>query len=109
MHRNSRQFEQTQNVITVVLPAYKALHISADVMEQFFDQWTGHGHLQNWPLLSLDLNLLDFHVWDYIKNMVYECKVNRREELLHRIFYAKRCMNDPDVPHQPEFKISIVP
>jgi hypothetical protein len=31
-----------------------------------------------------------------MKNMVYEGRVNRREELLHRIFIAARHINDPD-------------
>jgi hypothetical protein len=34
----------------------------------------------------------------YMKNMVYGYKVNRTEELLHRIFDAERRINDPDVP-----------
>jgi hypothetical protein len=56
--------------------------------EQFPDQQIGRGDLQNWPTWSLNLTLLDFHVSGYMKNIVYECKVNRREELLHLTFYA---------------------
>jgi len=41
---------------------------------------------QNWPLQSLDLSSLDFHVWGYVKNMVYECKMDTRDELLQQIF-----------------------
>jgi hypothetical protein len=33
-----------------------------------------------------------------MKNMMYECKVNRTEELLRCIFDAERHMNDLDVP-----------
>jgi hypothetical protein len=32
-----------------------------------------------------------------MNGMVYECVVNRREELLYQTFYAERCVNDPDV------------
>jgi hypothetical protein len=37
--------------------------------------------------------------WDYIKSMVYKCKVNRRGEH-HPIFNAVRCINGLDVPHK---------
>jgi hypothetical protein len=69
-------------------------HISVDMCcsrhmmqyqnEQFPDQWVRHGGHQNWTLQSLDLTSLDFHVWGLYENMVYEFKVNRREELLHQ-------------------------
>jgi hypothetical protein len=32
---------------------------------------------------------------NYMRNMVYECKVNRRGEVYHQIFIAARCMNGP--------------
>jgi hypothetical protein len=40
---------------------------------------------------------VDFQVRGYMKNMVYERKVNRREELHYRIFDAARSRNDPEV------------
>jgi hypothetical protein len=33
---------------------------------------------------------LNFHVRGYMINMMYECKVNRREELNHQIYNAAR-------------------
>jgi hypothetical protein len=66
--------------------------------EQYSDQLIGHGDSQNWPTWLPDLTVVDFHVWGNVKNMVYECKVKRREELLHLSFYAEGCMNDLDVP-----------
>jgi hypothetical protein len=53
----------------------------------------GGGGAQIWPLRSPDLTVLDFHE----KNVLYQRKVNRREELHHRNFDAARHMNDPDV------------
>jgi hypothetical protein len=53
---------------------------------------------QKWPTWSPDFTELDFRVWGCMKNMVYECKVNRRDKLLHWIFDAERHKNDPDVP-----------
>jgi hypothetical protein len=40
---------------------------------------------------------LDFYVWGYMKNKLYERKVDGRKELHHRIFDAARRMDDPDV------------
>jgi hypothetical protein len=62
---------------------------------------------QHW---TPDLILLDFHVWGYIKNMVYECKVNASKKLPHCIFNAEKHMNDTDVTlNQPNFQISVAP
>jgi hypothetical protein len=47
--------------------------------EQFPDRWIGNADLQNWSRWSPDLTLLDSHVWGHMKNMVYECEVNRRQ------------------------------
>jgi hypothetical protein len=55
-------------------------------------RWT-----QNWPPRSADLNPLDYHVWGYMKAMVYAHKVNTRKELLQRILSAARSINKPAV------------
>ena len=34
---------------------------------KFPERWIGHGGAQTWPPRSLDLNLLDYHVWGYMK------------------------------------------
>ena len=47
--------------------------------------WIVRGDTQNWPPWSPDLNPLDYHVWSYMKAMVYERRVNTSEELLQRI------------------------
>lgn len=46
---------------------------------------------------SPDFTLLNFHVWVCTKDVVYECIVNRIEELIHWIFYVERYMNNCDV------------
>jgi hypothetical protein len=101
MDRNSRSFEQTSQLQLYFqhngATPHFCRHMMAYLSEQFPYQCTCHGDLQNWPTRSPDFTLLDFHVWGYMKNMVYECKLNRRQELLHQTFYAERCMNDPDV------------
>ena len=53
------------------------------LVHKFQNRWIGRGGTQNWPPQSPDLNPLDYHVWGYMKAMVYEQKVNTREELVH--------------------------
>jgi len=45
----------------------------------------------------MDLNPIDYHVWGYMKAMVYAHKVNTREELLQRILSAARSINNAAV------------
>jgi len=58
--------------------------------------WIGRGGARNWPPRSPDLNPLNYHVWGYLKAMVYAHKVNTRE-LLQRILSAARCINNAAV------------
>jgi len=64
---------------------------------KFPNRWNGRGGTQNWPPRSPDLNSLDYHVWGYMKAMVYARKVNTREELLQRILSAARSTNNAAV------------
>ena len=43
---------------------------------KFPNQWTSRGGDENWPPQSPDLNPLDYHVWSYMKAMVYACGVH---------------------------------
>jgi len=65
--------------------------------QKFPNRWIGHGGAQNWPPRSPDLNPLDYHVWGYMKDVVYAHKVNTREELLQRILSAARSINNAAV------------
>jgi hypothetical protein len=67
---------------------------------KFPNRWLGQGGAQNWPPRSQDLNPLDYHVWGYMKAMVYAHKVNMREELLHRILSTARVINNTSVPQK---------
>jgi len=64
---------------------------------KFPNRWIGRGGAQNWPPRSPDLNPLDYHVWGYVKAMVYAHKLNTREELLQRILSAARSINNAAV------------
>jgi len=63
----------------------------------FPNQWIGSGGAQNWPSQSPDLGPLDYHVWGYMKAMVYAHKVNTREELLQWNLSAARSINNAAV------------
>jgi len=67
--------------------------------KKFPNQWIGRGSEQNWPPQSMVLNPLDYHVWDYIKAIVYAHKVNMREELLQQILCAARSINNTAILH----------
>jgi hypothetical protein len=44
-------------------------------------------------------HFLRYSCAELCENMVYECEVNRRGELLHQIFHAARHINGPDDLH----------
>ena len=79
-----------------------ALPHYSQVVRQYLNhnRWNGHGSAQNWPPRSPDLNPLDYHVWGYMKAMVYAHKVNTREELLQQILSAVRSINNAAVLHK---------
>lgn len=52
--------------------------------EKFNDRWINNGRRQ---LKSLDLNPLNFCIWDYLKNLVY--KKIENENILRKIIINK--------------------
>jgi len=60
-------------------------------------RWIGRGGTQNCPPWTSDLNPLYYHVWGYMKAMVYAHNVNTREELLQRILIAAKSINNAAV------------
>ena len=54
----------------------------------FPNRWIGRGGPIEWPPRSPDLTPLDYYIWGHMKTLVYETKVDSREELRHRIFAA---------------------
>jgi hypothetical protein len=43
--------------------------------------WIGRGALIAWPPQSPDFSLLDFFLWGYVKNAIYQDKNNNRQQL----------------------------
>jgi len=90
------------NTTTDILPTWRrAPHFSQVVKQRlnhkFPNRRIGRGDAQNWPPRSQDLNPLDYHVWGYMKSMVYAHKVNTREELIQRLLSAARSINNTAV------------
>ena len=81
-----------------VLPHFS--QVERQYHHKFPNLWIGCGDAQNWPSRSPDLNPLDYHVWGYMKAMVYTHKVNMREELLHLILSVARRINNAAVLHK---------
>jgi hypothetical protein len=63
-------------------PVYFIRSITQYLNGQFFNRLFDGGDPQNWPLRSPDFSTLDFHVWDYIKFMLYESVVDITDETL---------------------------
>ncbi|KAK3879568.1 hypothetical protein Pcinc_015855 [Petrolisthes cinctipes] len=69
--------------------------------QEFPERWIGRGGPHLWPARSPDLTPLDFHLWGRMKDLVYNRKVNSREELFQNIQEtAQEVKNNPVVLRQ---------
>ena len=60
----------------------------AHLNEQFPGRWIARGGPHLWPARSSDLNPLDYNLWDWMKDLVYQEKVETREALIQIIVNA---------------------
>ena len=51
----------------------------------FPGNWIGRGGPTGWPPRSPDLTVMDFFVWGFLKNFVYEVRIDTIEQLRNRI------------------------
>jgi hypothetical protein len=76
-------------------------HFKCAVVEHlnvhFPERWVGQGSIHPWPPRSPDLSPLDYCIWGWMKNIVYQRKAQTREELLARIMHAAREIRDNSV------------
>lgn len=49
----------------------------------YMDRWIGSKGPISWPPRSPALNPFDYYLWGRLKELVYEVKINSREELIH--------------------------
>jgi len=96
IYANVFQDELSALLENVPLQIRRQMYYQHDEAPTYFSQvpnrWIGRGGTQNWPPRSPDMNTLHYHVWSYIKAMVYERKVNTRE-LMQRILSAAKGIN----------------
>jgi hypothetical protein len=66
------------------------------ILKQFKGHSTHYGK-QAWPPRSPDLSPLDYCIWGWMKDIVYQRKAQTREELLARIMHAATEIRDNSV------------
>jgi hypothetical protein len=64
--------------------------IVTDWLHENIPNWIGRGGPLLWPPRSPDLTPLDFFIWPYVKNLVYETQPDTMDELIARIENAFR-------------------
>lgn len=73
-------------------PAHKSLKPRTVLTETFGNNIIGYGGPVEWPPRSPDLNPLDYFLWGFLKNKVYEKESTSPSDLLNRICVACRCV-----------------
>lgn len=53
--------------------------------DQFPNRWIGRGSRVNWPARSPDLTPLDFFLWGFLKDRVYQQRPTTRQDMILRI------------------------
>ena len=69
-------------------PAHFSLRAQRHLNECFPGRWIGREGPIPWPVCSLDLNPLDFHLWGHLKAQVYTRPVPDLDVLWQRIEVA---------------------
>ena len=83
-------------------PAHYSQAVRQWLNECFPERWIGRASIADrpfvaaeWPPRSPDLTPMDFYVWGFMKNFVYQTKVDTRDELIQRIHvtqsFEKNC------------------
>ncbi|KYN28572.1 hypothetical protein ALC57_02013 [Trachymyrmex cornetzi] len=67
-------------------PAHSSLLARTILNQRFPNRWIGiHSTLQEWPPRSPDLTPMDFFVWGYIRDQVYDSLPRNRNDLIQKI------------------------
>ena len=66
-------------------PPHYALPVRNFLNQRFNDHWIGRGGPISWPARSPDLTKLDFFLWGYVKDKVYQTALTTRENMQARI------------------------
>lgn len=69
-------------------PAHFELRARECLNRSYPNKWIGRGGPENWPARSPDLTCLDFFLWGYIKNIVYNTPPTTPNDMKQRITNA---------------------
>ncbi|GBL91614.1 hypothetical protein AVEN_23665-1 [Araneus ventricosus] len=73
--------------------------------EKFRRRWIGRGDSISWPPRYPDITPLDFFLWEYVKNIVYQSPIRDTDELKSRITAATKSV-DSEMLHRTWLEIS---
>ncbi|GBN11579.1 hypothetical protein AVEN_178254-1 [Araneus ventricosus] len=86
-------------------PPHWSLEVRKVLNEKFPRRWIGRGGPIPWPPRSPDITPLDFFVWIYMKNIVYQSPIRDTEEIKIRITAAIHTV-DSEMLHITRLEIS---
>lgn len=67
-------------------PAHTSVIARTILNKKFPNKWIGiHSNFQEWPPRSPDLTPLDFFLWGFLKDKIYQTLPLNREDLIDRI------------------------
>lgn len=66
-------------------PAHFQIRVRRELNRSFPNKWIGRGSPHNWPARSPDLTSLDFFLWGYVKNIVYDAPPTTKDDMKRRI------------------------
>ncbi|GBM59789.1 hypothetical protein AVEN_14373-2-1, partial [Araneus ventricosus] len=69
-------------------PAQKTSSVKQYLVEEYGEQIIGYGGFQEWSPCSPDLTPIDFFLWGYLKQQVYETPQPTLQDLQRRITNA---------------------
>jgi len=70
-------------------PPHYTRHVREYLNEYFPNRWLGRGGPVSWAPRSPDLTPLDYYLWDHMKTLVYETKVDSRAALRTLVYETK--------------------
>lgn len=71
-------------------PLHTGRNVAEWLINNFSERWTERLGSVHWPARSPDLNLLDFHLWNHLKQLVYVEQINIIDQLEDRILNLVR-------------------
>ena len=69
-------------------PPHWGLEVCQFLNETFPDRWIGRDSPIPWLPCFPDITLLDFFLWSYVKDIIYQTKIREINDLQHRIIKA---------------------